>query len=287
MSPPPELYEWRYEARFDAENQFGTEIDGGGSLKKLRFEGGAGVAGPITKIVRLYLDFDYAHDRYDFGGASTTGCADPVACFEGRPWGDINTVDLTAGAGLVVNDAIQVIATVPMRWAFERGADELTISAGLQAALRLRLTDRFVATVGIGIQSEIEDDMSVFPVVGVRWQITDRLSIETRGDAFQGGNGALVYGPSDAFQVLASAGFTRERFRLDDGAPNSDGIGEYRAVPVTLGLRLNLTEGTFISLEGGVAVNGELKLENNSGQTLRTEGFDTAAILGGAFHVQF
>jgi hypothetical protein len=287
MTPSSDLFEWEYTTHFDAGNQFNADIDGGGSFKKLRFEGGFGVAGPISKIIRLHLDFDYTHDSYDFGGSSTSGCVNPVACFRGRPWGDINIVDLSVGAGLVVNEAIQVVAIVPMRWAFEKGSDELTISAGLIGGLRIRLAERFVATIGVGIQSEIEDDMSVFPVVGLDWQLTDQLSIRTRGDALQGGSGALVWGPSDAFQALVSAGFTRERFRLDDGAPNSDGVAQYRAVPVTLGFKLNIAQGTHIGLEGGVAVAGEVRLEDNGGNRLRNENFDTAGILRGEFHVQF
>jgi hypothetical protein len=287
IAPASDLYEWEYRTRFDVGNLFRTDIDGGGSFEKLRFEGGFGVAGPLSRVVRVRLDFDYAHDAYDFGGASTSGCVDPAACFRGRPFDDINIVDLSAGVGLAINDAIQVVASVPMRWAFERGADELTISAGVSAGLRLRLSERFVTTLGIGVQSEIEDDMSVFPVVALDWQISDQVSIRTRGDAFQGGDGALIWGPSDAFQALVSAGFVRERFRLDDGAPNSDGIGQYRAVPVTIGFRLNIAEGTFIAVEGGVAAAGELLLEDNSGNTLREENFDTAGIIHGAFHIQF
>ncbi len=287
MDPSPDLFEWQYTTRLDVSNQFDANIDGGGHVKKLRFEGGVGLAGPISKIIRLHLDFDYAHDSYDFGSGSTAGCVDPVACFRGRPWNNVNLIDLSVGAGLIVNDAIQVIAIVPMRWAFEGGADELTTSAGLIGGLRIRLTKGFVATVGVGIQSEIEDDMSVFPVVGLEWQMTEQLSLRTRGDAYQGGSGAIVWGPSDAFQALVSAGFTRERFRLDDGAPNSDGIGQYRAVPVTAGFKLNIAEGTYIGIEGGVAVAGEVQLEDNGGNTLRAENFDTAGILHGVFKIQF
>jgi hypothetical protein len=287
MDPIPDLFEWQYTVEGGAGNQFGTSIDGGGSFSALRAYGRGRIAGPPSKSIRLSLEVAYANTDYDFGVPFTAGCISAAACFRGSPWGTIHTVDVATGAALVLNDGIQLLAIVPFQWSIESGAEASGFTAGFIGAVRLRFAERFVTTLGVGVQTEIDDETVVFPVISLDWRFTDHFSLQTRGDPYQGGDAALVWSPAPALQFMASAGWENRRFRLAFRPPNASGVGQYNAVPVLAGIRINFGKQTFIEIEGGVAVAGRLRIDNRVGFTLREEDFDTAGLLRGRLSITF
>lgn len=287
MAPVSDYYAFEYVAGFDSVYQPSAEIDGGGSFDALAFRGQLGGGGPISQNVRLFLDVAYAHTAYDFGSPLTTGCASPAACFRGSPWSDVHTVDVAPGAALVLGPNVQIQALVPIRWQAESGSDRNGVTAGVVGMLRLRLSDRFVTALGVGVQNEIEDDTRIAPVVAVDWQIVDGIRLATRGGPYQGARADLLFGPDDGIQARLSSGWERQRFRLDDGFPNPNGVGQSSAVPVLAGFRLRLGRRGYVDLEGGVAVAGRLRIENAVGLLLRAEDFDTAGLVRGSLQIRF
>jgi len=288
MEPIGAYYDWTYGAGFASSWQPGASIDGGGSFDVLRFRGHVSGGGPLSQNVRVFMDAAYAHTRYDFGQPLTTGCASPAACFRGSPWRDVHTVDVAPGASLVLGDAVHVQAVVPIRWQAESGGSRTGVTAGIVGLLGIRLSDAFTISGGIGVQSEIADSTRVSPVIALDWLITPGLRLVTRGGPYQGGLADLLLGPEEgAVQLRLSSGWVRQRFRLDDAPPNPGGVGQYTAVPVLAGFRIHLGPQAFLDFEGGVALDGHLRVEGPAGVTLRNEGFDTAGLLRGALRVSF
>ncbi len=274
---------------FDAriEQQFGSGVDVGGRFDRLRFHVGFDGRAAPSSNVRLTLHARYTNSDYGFDDAPVSGCPSPAACFAPAPWDMVHTVDIAPGAALKLTPGLQIVAMVPMRWEGEWSADAGNMTAGISAGVRLRIADRLRALLGVGFQSELQDDHAVFPVISLDWSLTPGLTVRTTGGPYQGGGGELAWGPSRNVRFTLSAGYDRRRFRIDGGDMNPNGVGEVRSVPVLAGFRLGITRAGYLLLEGGMAFDGELEIFDARGQLLRASGFGTAGIIRGEVAVRF
>lgn len=287
IDPVPDYVTRVFNMEGRAVNQFSTDIQSGGHFDRLRYDLAATGGGSLNQNIRVSLYTRYTQARYDFLDSPAPTCPDLAACFEIPPWQNENAVDITPGLALAIGDSIQIITLVPLRWSGETDSDETGMTAGAIAAVRLSLGDSFSGVLGIGVQSELASDASVFPVIGLEWRITDSLELRTTGAPYQGGGAELVWGPADAVQLKLSAGYERRRFRLSRNSPNANGVGQYTSVPLEIGLRLNLSPRFWLDLSGGLAVAGELRLDAPDRTILSVSKFDTAGLLGGALGLTF
>ncbi len=284
MPPTSGYFEWQYSFEADVGNQFPADINSGGEFEVLDFDIGVGIGGPISQNFRIWLDTRYGFANYGFDERpGAAGCG----CLRGEAWQTIHRFDFSPGASLVLNDAIQIVAIVPMRWHGESGAERNAISAGIIGAVNLRIGKRFAASLGIGVQSELEKATSVYPVVSLDWQISNQWRLTSTGSPYQGGGGKLSWTPAKRYWVSFESGWDLRRFRLDSGGGEDDGVGQYSAVPLLLGVGIGLTEGSSVTLEGGLMVAGRLALEDSSGNELQDEGFDAAGVIRGSIRIEF
>ena len=181
IAPAPAYDEPRVAIGGRVEQQFSSEIDGGGRLEALRFEVGLDAGGPSSRNVRLALRAHYTHTAYEFAASAAPSCPDPAACFEIPPWRDLHRLDVAPTAALALNDHIQILATVPIRWEAETGSDESGVTAGLIGALRLVLADPLTLTLGVGVQNELEENPLVFPAISLAWRLAKGLELQTTG----------------------------------------------------------------------------------------------------------
>lgn len=287
MEPVSGYYDWEYKAQFTSTYQGDTGIQGGGAFSALQFEALGGGGGPVSPAIRLFMDVAYAHTDYDFGDPTPTGCSNPAACFTGSPWRNVHTVDFSPGTSLVLNDRIHIQAIVPLRWQAESGSNRSGVTAGLIGMVRLKVSDSLVTALGVGVQNELEDDTRVFPVIALDWRLRGGGRLVTRGGPYQGARAEFLIGPSDSVQFKLAAGWDRQRFRLTSGGPNPDGVGQYEAIPLLTGFQINLGKRGYLHLEGGIAVNGKLEIDDMNGNLLRAAEFDTAGLLRGGLRVDF
>ena len=114
------------------------------------------------------------------------------------------------------------------------------------------------------------------------WQITDQLSLTTgRGIAASRGPGlTLNWNPDHAWKLALGARYEKLRFRLDEQGTVANGVGQDRAVPLTLLLSYQPSSALELSLLGGVAYAGELQLEDADGNVLQDTEYDDAPYLG-------
>ncbi len=287
MSPLNETYDWQYRVEVDSEYQTQAQIEGGGAMDALRFKAAGQIRGPVTHSTRVYLDVAYAHTGYEFSADGAGPCPRPEACFANGPWQDVHTFDVTPGGSLVLNDSLQLQAFVPIRWHAESDSDESGVTAGILALVQIRFSESFTTALGVGIQSELEQDASIFPVITLDWQINDRFQLVTRGDPYQGGDLALFIGSDPSFRGSVSVGYERRRFRLAASSPDSNGVGEMTSVPLLVGVDFSLGKESKLSFEGGIALRGRLELDDANGVELRRESFDTAGLIRGMLRIAF
>ncbi len=287
MNTGEDTHVWEYRADFTTLYQTRTAITGGGSIDTLEYELGIRGGGPMSEDLRVFLDASYRHREYDFGSATTAACSNPAACFRNDPWRDVHRLDLVIGAGLTINESFEVQLLAPMRWNAETHSEKNAMTAGAVALLQWRSTDRLTAGIGLGVQNELEEDLSIFPALSLDWQMSDQLRLITRGGPYQGGEVALLWTPSDVFQGSLSGGYERSRFRLDNRSPNIKGVGESTSAPLLVRMDLAMNPQLHFFVEGGVAVAGQLRIDDARGNRLSREDFDSAGIIRGSCRLYF
>jgi hypothetical protein len=126
----------------------------------------------------------------------------------------------------------------------------------------------------------------VFPVLIIKWKITDRLSLETGRGLGATLISGLVLGwkASDKWALSIGGRYEKLRFRLDDKGMAPNGIGQDRSFPLFGGVGYSFSQRAQISVLGGAELGGELRLEEEQGGPVAKENYEPAGFAGIAFN---
>ncbi len=275
-------WQGRLETRFL--NEFDTKTDGGDEFNAWRvsLEGGGEAA--IHESFRVGLRAAYQHASYEFHLDNSPNLPPAYGGPElpREPWGGVNTIDVAPTASALIGAGISLEAAVPIRYSGETGARRNGLAAGITGLVRWQALDTLALGAGVGITSQLEGPAQVFPVLALDWEITPSLDLRTQGSFVQGGQVVLLWGPAEAVRLTVSAGYERNRFRLDDNgaAQDRNGIGEISSVPVEVGARIQLSERAFLDFRGGFGFAGRMRVENANGNQLFDQDYDAVPRLG-------
>jgi len=288
-SPP--RYEWRGQVEADFRTEFKTETDAGDSFESWGVGLAGDFGGPINESILVGVGVGYRYASYNFRQNNGSNSPPDYGTSElpKDPWGSVNTFHIVPNATILVGNHFSVVAAVPIHYAGETGARRNGLAAGISGLVRWQITDTFQIGVGIGVTSQLEDNAETFPIVSLDWDISDSLVFQTEGSWIQGGNATLLWGPNKAIRLTVSAGYERNRFRLDDNGFRTDrnGIGEVTAVPLEVGVRFRLYERAFFDFRLGLGVAGKLRVENDNGGELYEEDYDPSPRLALALTLPF
>ena len=276
---------WSPFARGGYVYQFQSDIDDdGGNFRVNRLVADAGIAYALDYRRRLSFALGYGLSDYDFSGAEG---------FAGlRPWRHVDTFGLSASAIWGIDQQWTVFIIPSLKFSAERGAAlDQALSGGGFVGFSYRFSKRLTIGPGIGVITQLEDDPSIFPVLIINWQITDRLTLETgRGLGATLGPGlSLSWKANDQLSLSVGGRFERLRFRLDDdGARRSiDGIGDDRSFPLFAGATYHFSPQVRASLVGGVKLGGEVRLEDKDGDLITKGDYKHAGFLGLTLNARF
>lgn len=280
--PPASGFRGGLEARFL--NEFETETAGGDELKAWRVALEGGAEGSVHESIRVGVRAAYQHASWDF---HLDNSPDLPAGYGGTelpraPWGGVNTVDVAPTLTALFGGGFSVEAAVPIRWSGETGARRNGLAAGITGVARWQALETLSLGAGVGITSQLEGPAQVFPILALDWQILPGFDLRTQGSFVQGGQAMLLWGAAEAVRLTVSAGYERNRFRLDDNGDSQDrhGIGEISSVPVEVGVRIRLFERGFLDFRGGFGFAGRMRVENANGNQLYDEDYDAVPRLG-------
>jgi hypothetical protein len=274
---------WSTFSRGGAVHQFDTDLDEGGSYNASRFniQVGQGYAWDPRTSVSLALSYSY--DAYSFSDGSGAGIA------ARNPWDNINSFSLSTPMRMGIDESWSAFLIPSLRSTGESGASfDETLTGGVFAGAAYRFGDSLTIGPGIGVISQLEERATIFPVLIITWKITDQLSLETgRGLAATLGPGlTLNYRANQMWNFAVGGRYEKLRFRLDKDATISDGIGEDRSFPLFASCTYNFNPKTTMSLVGGIEFGGELKLEDEDGNSIIEESYDPAGFLGLTFNMR-
>lgn len=273
---------WYHTIEAQADHEFETDIDSGGSFDVTRTQLGASAI--YLKSERDSIGIALRAGRWDYGfdGAAGFGALDP--------WDNVNELSLGVPYRWGPTDNIDVllVAAVQSRW--ESGAevgDGLTGS--VLAGVTYRVTDTFSIGPGLGIASQLDESAQIFPYVLFDWQISDTLSLGSRGATrvVDGPQVALSWQAMPKLSLTLGAGYENVRFRMDDSGPAPDGVAEESGWPLYLSAAWGGRGGLQAFGFAGYKVSGALAFQDRDGVSFATAHYEPTPFLGAGLRLRW
>ena len=256
-------------------HQFDTDVDAGGSFEVNRSAIHLSHTWYLNYGLDLTAQCGYSIDDYIFSGSTGLVGLDP--------WNDIRTLRFGGSARWRPNDHLTVVGGSTFRFSSEGNA---SLSDGFQAGgftgFAYEVNDTLTIGPGLGAITQIEDVVSMFPILIIDWKITDNLIVSTGrgGGATQGPGLTMTWHFAGPWAASIGGRYQRYRFRLDNNGIAPNGIGQEKGLPLYATLSYDVGEKTKVSVVAGVHFAGELKVENSRGNTVAKQEYDPAPFVG-------
>jgi len=259
-----------------------SDIDGGGSLQVNRFDVGLlGRIDPAEKL-RWSNSLFFSVNDYDFDGGGFAAA---------DPWDTILTLRLTTRLRYELNERWGVFGGGVFMFAPETGADwGDSFTGGGLAGVDFQPNKSLFLSLGLAVISQIEGDARVTPQVAVKWVPHQQWTVRVGAVPASGGAaaaGEVAYRVTDPLEIGLGLLFNQRRFRLDDSNPVPDGVGEDNNMPLRVRLGWDITKQIALHAFCGVALAGQVQIDDRSGSKLRREDYDPAPYVGARFVGRF
>jgi hypothetical protein len=271
---------------FDADFDSGT-----GSVAVDRGFGSLEIAGSPSETYTWDLGLAWEGSWYSFDGANVLSAA-----AGGSPWGAVQSIVVTPGAGFRIGERWRLNTRFLLQFAGENDADvgDSATYGGIVAA-SYSFDKNFTLGFGALVTSRIEDDVLVVPQLVIDWRPCKefRLSNFAGPEAFPGGAGLEAIwllsedGATEQYELAFGGRYTYRRFRLADDAPTASGVGTDQGLPLWLRATMRAKCGARVDLVAGIQVIGEMSLDDASGNELAKSDVDPAPFLGAFFSWKF
>jgi hypothetical protein len=262
---------WGSSLRGGSVYNFDADMEGGGSFAVNRF------------VVQAMFGRMWSYDS--FVAVSMGGGQDDYNFSDGVPdyWNNINNYRAGLFCRWGMTDKWSLFASPSVRAYTEENVDPLDgLTGAFFGGASYRFSKRLTLGPAIGIVGQIEDRPSYFPVILVKWGITERLWLDTGGGlaATAGPGLALVYKLSDHWKAGVTGRYERKRFRLDNSGIAPDGVGEDRNVPIYGTLAYFFYPQGYITAIFGYNTHGKLGVFDSNGNYIEDFEYTPSASAG-------
>jgi len=258
--------------------QYDTDLEGGGDYSVNRYFFRFDAGRQMTADIKSGIGLSYDYEDWDFTGASG---------FRGVPWSDIHRTGIDLSFQHTGIKDWTFIVLPSLESARESGADwGESFQIGAVLAASYRFSSELILGLGAGLFTGLEETQG-FPLVVIRWQISDRLMLTNPFRPGPTGPAGLelIYAIDKSREVAAGSAWRSFRFRLDDQGLAPEGIGEVNLVPTWARFTWRIDRRLALDFYAGMSLDGDLKIEDRNGNEIGTVDQDTA--LFGALNVSF
>ncbi len=271
-----------FRVRGGATYQFKTKLKEGGSFDTSRTVLDVGARYGFTENLSTVLSVSYGYDPYGF--------SDEVRIGGIAPWEQLHALRVSAPVFWRPTERLQLLAVPIFRMQAEApSAWGDSMSGGGIIAFSWKFSDTLRVGPGFGGLSELERRPTLFPVILIDWQVSDRFAITTgRGLGASTGPGLQgVYTIRKFLDLTLGFRFERARFRLEPRPGQTvGGIGEDESFPVFATLRWG-PQYAFLALLTGAEFRGRLRIEDPNGKRLAESAYKPSAFIGFAGQIFF
>jgi hypothetical protein len=254
-----------------AEHTFDADLrDSNGSVAVSRAGATLGLAVPLGERTRLLINTDAEFSRYDFSDASDL-------LPSGRdPLDDAWMVRLSPGVVVGLDETWSITGGAIVEIAAESGADVSdAITYGGFFGARYRWSPTLTTTFGAIAKSRLEDDVIVVPLLGVEWQITDRVVLLNEGLGLK-----LRADLSEQWRAGVFARFELRDYRLADDGALPDGVLRDQRVPLGLSIEWRPSPSVQVELSGGAVVYQKYTFDDSNGNKVESDRTRPAPFIG-------
>lgn len=254
-----------------------SDLDQGGDASLTRAGATMGVDIPVNERSSLGFELGTRVDWYDFGPGALPFVSLPP--FEVRdPWDTIYRYDVGVSWQNQIDD----------QWGYRLGAFASssgesdaefsdTIEYGGFVAFSYAHSRDLILGLGVGLSSQIEDDVRVLPIPFLRWQINEKWLLASDRTTNIGGV-ALTYAATDDFSIGGLVGFDTSNFRLGEDASIPNGVGRHSFMPVGVIASWKPTAQFSLTGVAGVALAQEYTLDNSEGNEIAEDDAESAGM---------
>jgi len=257
----PTLSAQTHEATFV--HQLPANLEGGGdfSQTRTRFQTSGQLFRSPSLMANWSLSVGSAH--YNFSSKASS------------PWRDIYHGGINLALIHPFDRQWSLLVSPGISAAGEADADAGdSLSYGLVAALNWQASETLRLGIGGGAFQNLEE-LEGFPLIIIDWQLAEawRLANPLRAGVTGPAGLELSWTPDNKWTIGTGGAWRSFRFRLDDDAPNPEGVGEDQITPVWVRMSRKLPVGQM-SLYLGALLAGELSVENRHGDRVGRQNYD-------------
>ncbi len=259
----------------DADLASGGDFGVGGILLR------GGVSGSINRDLRAGVTLSYDYLDYSFSNPTRFGGV--------APWDVVQRYGVAVPLSFGLGEGWSVGVAPSVDWFRENGADTgESIAWGATVSATKRFDSGNLIGLGVGVFDRIERT-SVFPFLIVDVRLTDRWRLVNPFAAGPTGPAGLEldYRFDGGWSMGVGGAYRSLRFRLSEGGPVPNGVGEERGLLLFLRATRELGRDMALRLYAGAVTAGRLRVEDSSGNRLEQEDFDPAPVFGAAFTARF
>ncbi|MEZ6235419.1 MAG: hypothetical protein R3B68_14630 [Phycisphaerales bacterium] len=288
LTPPPDR-PWSFTLTPRAVHYFTSDLDddsdaGMGDVSVSRFGLLPVLQIPVGDDATLAFNGEFTYSFYNFDGS---GIFDD----------SLDLLDDAYEAGLGVTWSNQInehwlyAVGGGFRVSAEAGADvDDALTGRFFGTVNYRVSENFVIGGGVGVSTELDDDVLVVPIISAFYQPSEKVVFAAGGGPAAAGRtlGATI---TYRFQPDVALSFTGawdyRQFRLDDDGPIPDGITTDQRVDLLVGLDWGITPTVTLRLEAGATIWQEYEFIDSDDDHLYDVETDPTAFIGGGVTFEF
>lgn len=253
-----------------------ADIDDGGEVGIARLGPTLGIRYAPDRTASLDLSLGAEFSFYDFDDATGIIAG-------GDPAGDFAEYTLGLRYTAQAADRWWWFVGGQASWASEE-SDNLGdgFTAGGIGGATYQVNDSLRIGLGIAVRSRIEDDVLVYPLPIIDWQINDQWSLGTTDNGLR-----LTYAPFEDWSFFAAAGWDSHEYRLLSDGPIPDGVMRDDHIPVVAGVHWRPDPHVEIEASLGMSVWNQYEFLNSAGDEIADTDSDAALMAGLSARLRF
>jgi hypothetical protein len=268
---PSPMGDWTVTLRGAGGITFRADIDDTpGDVEVYRAGGGVLVSGPLGDRARISFDLGEEASWYLFDNATglAPGSSDP---FE-------NVLRTT------FSPRVFVVENQHWSWfvggLFEAGGEpDADVGDSLMyggfAGARYAVSEKLAFSFGLGAQSRLVDDVLAIPLIGVNWQISEKVNLSVEGTTLR-----VAAAVSEDVTLSLKGAWELREYRLDDDGALPGGAVSDARIPVGLEIEWKAAPGFVVALAGGAVVWQEFKFDDSDENEVSETNTDPTGFLG-------
>ncbi len=278
--PPPEpQISWTIDVGYGY--MFNTSLSTTGSFALNRADIAIGAQFDLSRDLSIIANFGTEASLYAFSALTDLGA---------DPWDDIYYFGLDARLQwAITTQGLLWIGGYFHSWGETGATFNQSITGGGFMGASWVWDENLTMGIGFGVGTQLSKDVIGWPIIQIRWQITDQLRLNT----VPGPTGLWASGleVSWAFNKLIELGiggrYDYRRYRLNNIGVAPGGAGQDIVWPIWLRLGFHFNPTFSLDLYGGLAAGGELALDDSTGFQLSKTRYDVAPMLAVSGHIKF